>query len=223
MVISMVNEQNRFPLLGDPAPSFKAQTTRGPINFPDDYKGSWIVLFSHPADFTPVCTTEFYAFQKLKPEFDKLNTKLIGLSVDQIFSHIKWTDWIKENLKVEIEFPIIEDHGAIGALYGMVHPGKGANTVRAVFVIDPKGIVRTILYYPQELGRYMPEIVRIVKALQVADKNSVAMPANWPENELLKDQVIVPPPKDVESAKKRAEEYKGSCYDWWLCYKKLPE
>jgi peroxiredoxin (alkyl hydroperoxide reductase subunit C) len=189
-------------------------------NLPNDYKGKWVVLFSHPADFTPVCTTEFYSFAKRKSEFDEINTDLLGLSMDQVFSHIKWTEWIKENLNQEINFPIIADHGNIAKKLGMLHPNKGTNTVRAVFIIDPEGTIRLIMYYPQEIGRNVSEIIRSIKALQYADKNNVAIPENWPENPLLKDSVIIPPATDVDTAKSRKEEYKDSCYDWWLCYKK---
>jgi peroxiredoxin (alkyl hydroperoxide reductase subunit C) len=215
----------QIPLLGEKAPSFEAKTTNGKIKFPDDYKGKWVVLFSHPADFTPVCTTEFVAFQKRYEEFKKLNTELIGLSIDQVFSHIKWKEWIKEKLGIEIEFPIIDDSlGKISSIYGLIHPSKGTNTVRAVFIIDPNGIIRAIIYYPQELGRNIDEIIRAVKALQVSDKNKVAMPANWPENELIKDHVIVPPADSEEEAKERLEKAKKKeieCYDWWFCHKKL--
>jgi len=209
-----------LPLIGENVPEFTAKTTHGVINFPKDYEGKWVVLFSHPADFTPVCTTEFVAFQKRYDEFKNLNTELIGLSIDQVFSHIKWVQWIKENLDVEIKFPIIaDDRGQISELFGMIHPGKGTNTVRAVFIIDPKGILRAVLYYPQELGRNMDEILRMVKGLQVNDEYHVALPANWPNNELLGDEVIVPPASDCQTAAKRPQEY--DCYDWWFCHKKL--
>jgi peroxiredoxin (alkyl hydroperoxide reductase subunit C) len=209
-----------FPLIGDKIPEFTAKTTHGVINFPKDYEGKWVVLFSHPADFTPVCTTEFVAFQKRYEEFKKLNTELIGLSIDQVFSHIKWVQWIKEKLGIEIQFPIIaDDRGQIAELFGMIHPGKGTNTVRAVFIIDPKGILRAMLYYPQELGRNMDEILRMVKGLQVNDEHGVALPANWPNNELVGDEVIIPPATDCQTAAKRPQEY--DCYDWWFCHKKL--
>ncbi len=218
-------ESVRIPLLGEKVPSFTAKTTHGVINFPDDFKGKWIVLFSHPADFTPVCTTEFVAFQKRFEEFEKLNVQLIGLSIDQVFSHIKWVEWIKEKLGVEIKFPIIaDDLGEIAKKFGMIHPGKGTNTVRAVFVIDPEGVLRAILYYPQEAGRNMDEILRLVKALQVADKHKVALPANWPNNELIGDNVIIPPASDEKTAKERLERAARKeigCYDWWFCYKKI--
>ncbi|MFH7880496.1 MAG: peroxiredoxin [Candidatus Aenigmatarchaeota archaeon] len=211
--------------IGDPAPQFKAITTKGEIEFPNDYKGKWVVLFSHPADFTPVCTTEFVAFQKRYEEFKKLNTELIGLSIDQVFSHIKWVEWIKEKLGIEIEFPIIaDDLGKISSMFGMIHEAKGTNTVRAVFVIDPKGTIRAILYYPQEVGRNIDEILRMVRALQTSDRNQVALPANWPNNELIGNKVIIPPAKSEKVAKERLEKAAKKeieCYDWWFCYKSL--
>ncbi|UZJ40925.1 peroxiredoxin [Prosthecochloris sp. SCSIO W1101] len=208
-----------MPLLGDEFPELNVQTTHGPMNIPGDLKGSWFVLFSHPADYTPVCTTEFVAFQQRFEEFDKIGCKLIGMSVDQVFSHIKWVEWIKENLDVDIAFPIIAANDRIASQLGMLHPGKGTNTVRAVFVGDPEGKVRLVLYYPQEIGRNMDEILRAVKALQTSDNNKVAIPADWPDNALLKDRVIIPPANNVEDAKKRPEQYE--CYDWWFCHKKL--
>ena len=213
-------EKVGLPLIGEKFPSFEAQTTKGRIKIPDDFKGKWFVLFSHPADFTPVCTTEFVAFQKRYEEFKKLNTELIGLSIDQVFSHIKWVEWIKEKLGVEIEFPIIaDDTGRIARMLGMIHLAKGTNTVRAVFIVDPNGILRAILYYPQELGRNMDEILRMVKGLQVSDEHGVALPANWPNNELIGDKVIIPPATDEQTAKERLKQYE--CYDWWFCYKKI--
>ncbi len=215
-----MEEQNyRMPLLGDEFPEMKVETTQGPMDLPKDLKGKWFVLFSHPADFTPVCTTEFVGFQKRIKEFDKMNVELLGMSVDQVFSHIKWAEWIQENLDVEITFPIVAANDAIAMKLGMLHPGKGSNTVRAVYVVDPDGKIRLILYYPQEIGRNMDEIVRAVKALILSDKNKVAVPANWPENDLIGDRVIVPPPKNIKDAKKRLEEYDG--YDWWFCHKPL--
>jgi len=212
--------QSRIPLIGEKFPSFEAQTTMGKVKIPDDYRGKWLVLFSHPADFTPVCTTEFVAFQKRYEEFKKLNTELVGLSIDQVFSHIKWVEWIKEKLGIEIKFPIIaDDQGRIAKMLGMIHPAKGTNTVRAVFIIDPNGILRAILYYPQEIGRNMDEILRIIKALQISDKYNVALPANWPNNELIGDKVIIPPASDIKTAQERLKQYK--CYDWWFCYKEV--
>ncbi len=217
--------EGRIPLLGEKFPTLEVQTTHGKIKLPDHFAGKWFILFSHPADFTPVCTTEFVAFQKRYEKFKELNTELIGLSIDQVFSHIKWVEWIKENLGVEIKFPIIaDDLGKVSSALGLIHPGKGTNTVRAVFIVDPKGIIRAILYYPQELGRNMDEILRMIRGFQVSDKHGVAIPANWPENELVGDHVIVPPASDEETAKKRLEEAKTGkieCFDWWLCHKKV--
>lgn len=212
-----------IPLIGDKFPQMEVQTTFGPIKLPDDAiaGGNWFVLFSHPADFTPVCTTEFHAFAKRNDQFQSMKTRLIGLSIDQVFSHIKWTEWIKENLNTVIPFPIIADHGAVGNKLGMIHPGKGSNTVRAVFIVDSNAIIRLIIYYPQEIGRNMDEIVRAVKALQLADKEKVAIPANWPNNELIGDHVIIPPAKDVKTAEERLKSKEYECYDWWLCHKKL--
>ncbi len=215
-----------IPLLGDMFPDMEVQTTRGKMKLPEAMKGKWFVLFSHPADFTPVCTTEFVAFQKRYDQFRALDCELVGLSVDQVFSHMKWEEWISEKLSVDIEFPIIADTGAVARTLGLVHPGKGTNTVRAVFVVDADGHIRTILYYPQELGRNMDEIVRIVRAMQIADRNKVAMPAGWPENEIVGDHVIVPPATDTETAKARlaqAEAGEIECLDWWMCHKKLSE
>jgi len=211
-----------MPLLGDRFPEMKVVTTRGEMNLPKDMAGKWFVLFSHPADFTPVCTTEFVAFQNLYSRFRALNTELIGLSVDQVFAHIKWEEWIKENIGVEIQFPIIADTGAVANRMGLVHPGKGTNTVRAVFIVDAKGIIRIIFYYPQELGRNMEEILRAVEAMQFSDNNACAMPANWPKNELIGDRVIIPPAKDVKTANERkAKIKKGEMqgYDWWFAHK----
>jgi len=219
-----LDETKGMPLLGDAFPQMKVQTTHGIKNLPEDYKGKWFVLFSHPADFTPVCTTEFVAFQTRYDKFKELNCELIGLSVDQVFSHIKWEEWIKDNLNVEIQFPIIADTGKVAETLGIIHPGKGTNTVRAVFIVDANAKIRIILYYPQELGRNMDEILRVVKAMQISDKNKVAMPANWPDNELIKDHVIIPPATDVKTAQERLQKSKEGefeCYDWWLCHKKL--
>ena len=218
----MITEQEvyRIPLIGEKAPQFEANTTHGKINFPDDYKGKWIVLFSHPGDFTPVCTTEFIGFQERIKDFNELNTTLIGLSIDQVFSHIKWVEWIKDNLDTSIEFPIIaDDMGLIAQKYGMIHAKKGNNSVRAVFLVDPNGIIRAILYYPQEIGRNIDEIIRMIKAFQIHEKHKVAVPANWPNNSFLGSKVIVPPATTQELAqerKKKLETKEIEGYDWWL-------
>jgi len=174
------------PSIGEKFPEIEAVTTHGRIKLPDHFAGKWFVLFSHPADFTPVCTTEFVAFAKRYEDFKKLNTELIGLSVDSTFSHIKWVEWIKEKLGIEIPFPIIADpRGEIAEKLGLLHAQSAMHTVRAVFIVDPNGVVRAILYYPQELGRNIDEILRMIKGLQVADKYEAAIPANWPNNELV--------------------------------------
>jgi len=212
-------------LLGEKFPEITVKTTKGVIKLPDFYKGKWWILFSHPADFTPVCTTEFVAFQKRYDKFRELNTELIGLSIDQVFSHIKWVEWIKEKLGVEIEFPIIaDDTGEVAKALGLIHPGKGTNTVRAVFIIDPQGVVRLIIYYPQEIGRNIDEVLRALRALQVSDANKVAIPANWPNNELIGDKVIIPPAQTADEAFQRLEKIKRGeleGFDWWFAYKSL--
>lgn len=213
-----------IPLLGDEFPTMNVMTTHGKMELPKAFAGKWFVLFSHPADFTPVCTTEFVAFQKRYDKFKALNCELIGLSMDQVFSHIKWEEWIREKLGIEIQFPIIADNGAVANTLGLVHPGKGTNTVRAVFVVDDKAKIRLIIYYPQEVGRNIDEVVRIVNAMQIADKHKVAMPENWPNNELINDRVIIPPPTDTHTAKERltkAKEGGYECFDWWFSHKRL--
>ncbi|MFW5808428.1 MAG: peroxiredoxin [Spirochaetota bacterium] len=211
--------ENSMPLIGDMFPEMSVQTTRGILSLPGSMKGKWFILFSHPADFTPVCTTEFYAFQKRYETFKELNTELIGLSVDQVFAHIKWEQWIKENLDITIEFPIIADSGSVSRQLGLIHPEKGTNTVRAVFIVDPSGVIRAILYYPQEIGRNFDEFLRMIRAFQISDQEGVAIPANWPNNELISDRVIIPPATDIETAERRLTEYDN--YDWWFCHKKI--
>lgn len=215
----------RIPLLGEKFPQMTVKTTHGVKTLPDDYAGKWFVLFSHPGDFTPVCTTEFVAFSKRADEFKKLNAELIGLSVDQVFAHIKWIEWIEEKLGVKVPFPVIADElGNVAKTLGMIHDAKGTNTVRAVFIVDDRGIVRLIMYYPQEVGRSIDEILRALKALQTADANGVATPENWPNNGLIGDKVIVPPASTQALAQERLEKAKAGeieCFDWWFCYKKL--
>lgn len=212
--------EGRIPLIGERFPEMVVKTTDGELKLPEHFSGKWFVFFSHPADFTPVCTTEFVAFQKRYDEFRKLNCELIGLSTDQVFSHIKWMEWIKEKLGVEIEFPIIaDDLGRVSSRLGLIHPAKGTNTVRAVFIVDPNGVIRAIVYYPQELGRNIDEIIRMVKGLQTSDANGVALPANWPNNELIGDKVIIPPAADRRTAAERPRQFE--CFDWWFCCKSL--
>jgi peroxiredoxin 2/4 len=216
---------NRMPLIGDTAPSFKAKTTQGDIGFPEDYKGKWVILFSHPADFTPVCTTEFMTFATMADDFKALNTELIGLSVDSIYAHIAWLRKIQDlewnGMKnVEIKFPLIEDIKMdIANKYGMIQPGQSnTQAVRAVFIIDPKAKIRVILYYPLSTGRNFEEIKRIVMALQKADSDNVATPANWRPG----DDCIVPTAGSCGTAKERMETRKDDiyCLDWFMCFKK---
>ncbi len=206
-----------FPTLGEPAPDFEAVTTHGPLKL-SDLRGQWVVLFSHPADFTPVCTTEFIAFSKAHDEFVALNVKLIGLSIDSVHSHIAWARNVKEKMGVEIPFPIIADLDMnVASLYGMVHPGQSSTAaVRAVFFIDDKGLMRAMIYYPLSNGRYIPEIIRLVKAFQTSDKYGVATPANWQPG----DKVVVPPPKTTAEADKRVTEG-YDCKDFYLCFKNI--
>ncbi len=220
-----MDENNSFPLIGDKFPQISVKTTHGTINLPDDYKGKWFVLFSHPGDFTPVCTTEFVAFSRKAKEFNELNCELIGLSVDQVFSHIKWVEWIKDNLKVDVPFPIIADElGVLAKKLGMIHEAKGTNTVRAVFIIDPNGIIRLMIYYPQEIGRSVNEVLRSLKALITSTDNHVACPENYPHNVLLGENVVMMPPpgsmKEIEANKKIADK-SISQKDWWFRYKKM--
>lgn len=215
---------NRMPLIGDPAPAFKAVTTQGEINFPEDFKGKWVILFSHPADFTPVCTTEFMTFASMVEEFKALNTELIGLSVDSLYAHIAWLRKIQElewkGMKnVEVKFPLIEDiKMEVANKYGMIQSQSTTQAVRAVFVIDTKATIRTILYYPASCGRNFDEIKRIILALQKADKDSVATPANWRPG----DDTIIPTPGSCGVAKERMESQDENkyCLDWFLCFNK---
>ncbi len=219
-----MEEEKRMPLLGEKFPEIEVQTTHGKMKLPDAFQGKWFVLFSHPADFTPVCTTEFYGMQMRLEKFKELGAEVIGLSVDQVFSHLKWTEWIKENLNVEIQFPIIaDDTGAVAKRLGMI-PEGGTSTARAVFIVDPEGKIRAIVYYPPEVGRDWDEILRALKALQTSDKNKVALPHKWPNNELIKDHAIVPPAGTVDAIKEREEAKKKGeidCYDWWFCHRSL--
>lgn len=225
MTVDVVEAVNPMPLIGEPAPAFEAVTTQGVINFPEDFRGKWVILFSHPADFTPVCTTEFMKFGHMAEEFAELNTELIGLSIDSLYAHIAWLRNIQElewdGMKdVEVRFPLIEDIKMdVASKYGMVQPGQSdTQAVRAVFFIDPEGITRTILYYPLEIGRNFDEIKRILQALQKADADSVATPADWRPG----DDVILPSPGSCGTAKERMEIEDDDvyCLDWYMCFKK---
>ncbi len=216
-----------MPRIGDPAPHFEAVTTQGNISFPEDYKGKWIIFFSHPADFTPVCTSEFMTFAKLEADFNRLNTQLVGLSVDGLYSHIAWLRTIKERIEfrdmknVEVKFPLIEDISMnVATKYGMIQPNESSTkAVRAVFFIDPKGIIRAMIYYPLSLGRNFKELKRVIIGLQTADKHAVALPADWQPGE----DVIVPPANSCGAAADRmAGKDEGVyCKDWFFCMKPL--
>ncbi len=221
------NQNSVMPRIGEKAPSFKAVTTQGNINFPEDYAGKWAILFSHPADFTPVCTSEFMTFASMNEEFEALNCQLVGLSVDGLYSHIAWLRTIKEKIEykgmknVEVTFPLIEDITMeVANKYGMMQPGESnTKAVRAVFFIDPKGIIRAMIYYPLSLGRNFDELKRVIIGLQTADNFSVALPADWRPG----DDVIVPTAGSCGVAKTRMEgqEEGVTCHDWFFCTKKL--
>jgi peroxiredoxin (alkyl hydroperoxide reductase subunit C) len=211
--------ETRLPVLGRKAPEFEAVTTQGMLRL-SDYKGTWLILFSHPADFTPVCTTEFIAFSKIYDELKKRNVELLGLSVDSVSSHIAWINNVQEKMGVKIPFPIIADlNKEVATKFGMMHPEQSkTETVRCVFIMDPESKIRAMLYYPLSTGRNMSEILRLVDALQATDKYKIATPANWKPG----DPVVVPPPVTIEQAEERVKEG-YDCKDWYLCTKKLPE
>jgi len=223
----MTESTNRIPLIGEPAPAFEAETTQGHLKFPDAFAGKWVIFFSHPADFTPVCTTEFMTFASMQEEFRQLNTELLGLSIDSTYSHIAWLRTIKEKVSfrdmqdVEVTFPVISDLTMeVSKLYGMLQPSASTTqAVRAVFIVDPQAKVRAMLYYPLSTGRNMQEIKRLIVAMQTADAEGVATPANWVPGE----EVIVPPPGSCGAAKDRmtAADPSVRCVDWFLCFKKL--
>jgi peroxiredoxin (alkyl hydroperoxide reductase subunit C) len=210
-----------IPRINDPAPDFEATSTHGVIRLSDFTKqGKWVLLFSHPADFTPVCSTELVDLARRSPDFEAVNTQLIGVSVDSIYSHIAWTRNLAEKLGQDIPYPIIADLDTrVAQLYGMIHPGASATaTVRAVFVIDPKQVIRALVYYPMQAGRNIDELLRIVQALQTVDANGVSTPANWRPG----DAVLVPAPATTDAAKTRAEGSEGyDVVDWYLSTKKL--
>jgi peroxiredoxin (alkyl hydroperoxide reductase subunit C) len=219
----------RLPLIGEKAPSFEAETTQGTVHFPEDFAGKWVIFFSHPADFTPVCTTEFMTFATMQPDFEKLNCRLLGLSIDSTYSHIAWLRTIKEKIEykgmknVEVMFPVISDLKMdISRAFGMLQPGASSTqAVRAVFIIDPQALVRAILYYPLSNGRNMDEVKRLLVAMQLSDREKVATPANWQPG----DDVIVPPPGSCGTAKERVEApaKDTKVLDWFMTLKKMPQ
>lgn len=220
------NEIYRMPMIGEAATSFKANTTQGEINFPEDYAGKWVIFFSHPSDFTPVCTTEFITFAMMQDEFKELNTELVGLSVDSIYSHIAWLRTIRDKIKwkglknMEVKFPLIADvKMEVAKKYGMIQPNQSTTqAVRAVFIVDPNGIIRAIIYYPLSTGRNFDELKRLIMALQKTDEKGIATPADWRPG----DDVIIPPATDMETANKRMRDLTDNihCLDWFMCFKK---
>ena len=207
-----------IPRIGEPAPAFEVESTHGVLRL-EDFAGSWLILFSHPADFTPVCTTEFVAFAEIHIELRKRGCELLGLSIDSVFSHIAWVRRIEEKFDVRIEFPVIADLSkTVAELYGMIMPGESkTETSRCVFVIDPKQIVRAVIYYPLTTGRNTAELLRLLDALQTTDQHAVATPANWQPG----DKVIVPPPRTMDAADERLKDAKAECLDWFFCRKSL--
>jgi peroxiredoxin (alkyl hydroperoxide reductase subunit C) len=226
--MKMTEQGVRTPLIGEKAPSFEAETTQGHIHFPDDYRDKWVILFSHPADFTPVCTTEFMTFAAREQEFKDLGCELIGLSIDSTYSHIAWLRTIQERVEykgmkdVDVKFPVISDLKMdVAKAYGMIQPETSTTeAVRAVFIIDPKATIRAILFYPQSNGRNVDEVKRLLVGLQHTDAHNIATPADWQ----LGDDVIIPPPGSCGTAKERVEQAGGDtyCLDWFLCFKKCP-
>ncbi|MGO3182071.1 MAG: peroxiredoxin [Aequorivita sp.] len=214
-----IPQVNSMPRIGDNAPDFEAATTKGKIKFSDFAKDKWVVMFSHPADFTPVCTTELSGFAKRKDEFDALNTELLGLSIDSIHAHLGWVQNVRENTGVYFDFPIIADIDMkVAKLYGMLQPNESETAaVRAVFFIDPAKKIRLIMYYPLNVGRNMDEILRALEALQISDEHKVAMPLDWKKG----DKVIVGPPKTLEELNSRLEDDSLEKVDWYLAMKNL--
>lgn len=221
----MTDTVNRLPLIGDKAPAFKALTTVGTVNFPEDYEGKWVLFFSHPSDFTPVCTTEFMTLASMKDEFAEINVELLGLSVDSLYSHIAWIRKIEElewkgMKRMKIDFPVIADlNTKVSTLYGMLQPNvSSTQAVRAVFLIDPEGIIRSITYYPLTTGRNFDEIKRMIQAIQKSDQVHMSTPANWQPGE----DMIIPTPVTMEEAEAvmaagSEDEY---ALDWFLRFKK---
>ena len=212
-----IEESHHLPRIGESAPLFEAESTFGSIRL-EDFRGSWLVLFSHPADFTPVCTTEFAAFAEMQEELKEINVNLLGLSIDSVMAHIAWVRNIEEKFGLKIQFPVIADSDRkVANLYGMIMPGESkTETARCVFVIDPEGIMRAVIYYPMTTGRNMKEILRLIRALQTTDQHKVSTPANWQPG----DPVIVPPPRTQEMAEQRLDEGLD-CKDWYFCQKAI--
>lgn len=208
-------QETRIPLIGENAPEFVAPSTQWMINFPKDYSGKWVVLFSHPADFTPVCTTEFIWFQDKIDEFKSRNVELLWYSVDGLQSHIAWVRNISEKFAIDITFPIVA-HPKVANLYWMLHASADdSHTVRAVFIIDPEGKIASLMYYPLSNGRNIEEILRLVDSLQLTAKYGKATPANWPQNRIFQDRVIIPPAATIEEAENNESKFDNK--DWYIC------
>lgn len=213
----MNESASSFPHLNEPAPAFRCNTTHGERSL-EDYKGKWLILFSHPADFTPVCTTEFIGFAKAADTFKSMNCELLGLSIDSIFSHLAWMQSIKNSFGVEIPFPIIDDIKMdVAHAYGMVHPGAAdTQAVRATFFIDPHGLLRAMVYYPMSNGRSIAEFLRLLTAMQTSDAHKVATPEGWTPG----CDVIVPPPKTPAAIEARKSEG-YAMKDWYFSTRPL--
>jgi peroxiredoxin (alkyl hydroperoxide reductase subunit C) len=205
--------EHRAPCLGEKMPELAVTTSHGRLNLPDDYAGKWFVLFTQPADYPAVGITEFVALQRRSANFKELGCELLGLAMGQTTADLKW---VKDNLGIEIEFPIIAEAGQLAARLGLVHPGPGPCTLRAVFIVDPQARLQTMLYYPQEIGRNIDEALRVLKALQIARDKGVTCPAGWPNNELIGSRVLLKPAPDQATAEKQARQ--AVCLDWWFCH-----
>jgi peroxiredoxin (alkyl hydroperoxide reductase subunit C) len=219
-VMNDLDTRVNIPCIGESFPHIEVRTTLGAMTLPDHFAGKWFILFSHPGDFTPVCTTEFASFALNHERFRRLNCELIGLSVDQVHSHIKWVEWIEERLGVSIEYPIIADaNGDVSRTIGAIHPPNSGSTIRAAYIVDPGAVLQSVMYYPRGVGRSIEELLRILQALHVVRRHKVATPANWPSNELIGEEVLLSPPGTMEEARRR----KGmqGCLDWWFCTKRL--
>lgn len=208
------------PCIGEVFPSIEVTTTHGTLRLPEHFSGKWFVMFSHPGDFTPVCTTEFASFALRHEDFRKLGCEIIGLSVDQVHSHIVWTKWMKDHLNVTIDYPIIADpFGEVAMTIGAIHPASGKSAMREVLLVDPIGQVRSIIIYPKGVGRNMDELLRILRGVQIVDEHDVSLPANWPNSEFVGSDVLLHPPKDQKGAEERAG--RAGCLDWWFCHERL--
>jgi len=209
-----------IPCIGETFPRMEVATTHGKLTLPDHFAGKWFMMFSHPGDFTPVCTTEFASFARNHSRFREMGCELIGMSIDQVQAHMLWAQWMRTHLDVDIDYPIIADpFGEVARTLGAIHPASGKSAIRAIILVDPQARIRSLLYYPKGVGRNMEELLRIVKALQVVDKYHVATPANWPHSEFIGEDVLIPAPNTEDEVAKRKDD--PGCLDWWFCHKKI--